>query len=979
MKNKIFLIIAVAFLFTLFLPATVYAETSFREASIDDFTGTVKVVISGGQKEYSAYKGMGLTQGDTVITGEASSVTLYVDDDKEIILGANSRLTLSELSNYTDPQSKATGLKLWVGKIWVNVKKKLNIRSKFEITTGSTVMGVKGTRFYVGYERTDDKNESEGEIRSQTIWGNRMNYTTNVCVLQGTVIATLHSYQNPAAGGRPDTAVPGWTGGLISPTVTIHAGQMITISDTLTAAPPPPVPILPQNLPLLVLQQISQNPQEYDPNLSTNLEELIRQRQEAEEMSRLQREAEQSRRELESRSITYMGRVLNPISGNTPTQQQPGPNLISGNETVTIDSPVASGTYNTQGTFSIIMTATDHENDLMGVKVSLKKGTQYYNSSSGLFNSANPSYIDAVRDGSKWVLNMSANTWTAFKSEDEFDCLITAIANDGADGRETKVTFRADNIKPALTSVNALPKGIYPDLITGEAHEGTFTFSEVLSSEGKSNVINAIKNVITSGNDNLTFAWSSTTSYPQLLSLGLTSQNGGEVLFNDTSDITTTIYDWAGNQNTVKIFDVGTAAVSGSAINARNVYVEAVSGSYITPNREFTIPLPDNAVFNNNIVLNSDTLNKYATLDGVLKGCAIESIVRDNSGDHPTFIVTLKADQNGNITVPQPGEGTITLSRLLWSGSGPLRSSINFTTTGIELNAMMFDGPYMLKLEWQTQSEATGATVYVSTTSVNGPYTIVDGSQSIYSNTEGYTEGYATVNGLALNQDYWFKVFISGGETAGYTKTVHYRPGDIEDMSLYIANAKYISLFFGGYMATYECTSNNDNAAVVYNAESNVYYVVGRKVGSTVVTVTSSTGIVRSFTVTVLPTEITEVDASPNQVQAQIINNGLGIKDNSYFYVTLLQGEFTSLGDPEAMYNVILEGALKDSEVLEVRSTEVSNTAEISLATESDDVNGSYVPVSEDPYAYIVLSDVLWGGNGSKAIRARIQISLGAN
>lgn len=103
MRKRLFVMINILVLLTGILnPGIAYAKTSFREASIDDLEGTVKVIIAGGQKEYKAYKGMGLTQGDTVITAEKSSVTLYIDEDKEVKLGENTRLTLSELSNYLD-------------------------------------------------------------------------------------------------------------------------------------------------------------------------------------------------------------------------------------------------------------------------------------------------------------------------------------------------------------------------------------------------------------------------------------------------------------------------------------------------------------------------------------------------------------------------------------------------------------------------------------------------------------------------------------------------------------------------------------------------------------------------------------------------------------------------------------------------------------------------------------------------------------
>lgn len=92
---------------------------------------------------------MSLVEGDSITTEKDSSALLYIDDDKEVKIGDNSMVNLSELSGYIGADEQKTGISLWVGKIFSNIKKKLKLRSKYEIKVPTAVMGVRGTEFYV--------------------------------------------------------------------------------------------------------------------------------------------------------------------------------------------------------------------------------------------------------------------------------------------------------------------------------------------------------------------------------------------------------------------------------------------------------------------------------------------------------------------------------------------------------------------------------------------------------------------------------------------------------------------------------------------------------------------------------------------------------------------------------------------------------------------------------------------------------------
>jgi len=158
-------------LFSLILSC--FSVTAFAEASvatISSYSGSVYVKKSGGEKKISAFKGMRFKKGDTIITGKKSSATLDIDSDKEVIVGDNTQLSITELSKELAKNSSKSSFTLQAGKVWSNVKKKLNKDSKFQIKTSTTIAGVRGTKFYVSQE--EGKTEIavlEGTVAAETV------------------------------------------------------------------------------------------------------------------------------------------------------------------------------------------------------------------------------------------------------------------------------------------------------------------------------------------------------------------------------------------------------------------------------------------------------------------------------------------------------------------------------------------------------------------------------------------------------------------------------------------------------------------------------------------------------------------------------------------------------------------------------------------------------------------------------------------
>lgn len=149
-KKLIVGILLLIFIFT----GSVIAETNFREADVVDLFGTVNVKKSGGEKTFQAFKGMSLNTGDRIMTSDNSWILLNFDSDKEVKIDQNTDIVISEISFNENSGEQKTGISLWAGRIWASIKRGLGIRESFEVKTPTTVMGVKGTMFYV--DRRDE-------------------------------------------------------------------------------------------------------------------------------------------------------------------------------------------------------------------------------------------------------------------------------------------------------------------------------------------------------------------------------------------------------------------------------------------------------------------------------------------------------------------------------------------------------------------------------------------------------------------------------------------------------------------------------------------------------------------------------------------------------------------------------------------------------------------------------------------------------
>ncbi|WP_341280633.1 FecR domain-containing protein [Paenibacillus sp. FSL H8-0537] len=135
------------------LPAAAWAKDTDKVGKLTAVSGKAEVKKGGGTKSFNAFKGMAITQGDTIKTGSNGKVSMDLDSDKEVTIGANTTLLISELVKSASALGGKTKLTLQNGSVIIQVKKKLTGDSRFEIETPTATMGVMGTKFAVSYEQ----------------------------------------------------------------------------------------------------------------------------------------------------------------------------------------------------------------------------------------------------------------------------------------------------------------------------------------------------------------------------------------------------------------------------------------------------------------------------------------------------------------------------------------------------------------------------------------------------------------------------------------------------------------------------------------------------------------------------------------------------------------------------------------------------------------------------------------------------------
>ncbi|WP_275901700.1 FecR domain-containing protein [Paenibacillus sp. SYP-B3998] len=140
---------------------------------------------------------MSLNQGDTLYTGENSTVTLNLSSgDATVTLSDNAEINVSDL--HTSGGSEKSKLKIWAGSMWVKVKSLAGSDDEFEVETPTAVMGVRGTQFFVHVDpRTGETKMfvGAGKVSATTV-------TTNAGSEQAAKVVYLYPTQQISLDSR---------------------------------------------------------------------------------------------------------------------------------------------------------------------------------------------------------------------------------------------------------------------------------------------------------------------------------------------------------------------------------------------------------------------------------------------------------------------------------------------------------------------------------------------------------------------------------------------------------------------------------------------------------------------------------------------------------------------------------------------------------------------------------------------------------
>ena len=145
---------------------------TYRNINVYEYTGTAQV-IRGEGKRLEVYENMRLESGDKLITGKDSYLQLKLDNDKYILLEAETEIKI--VAEGTKKDSK-TRISLEKGAIVNCLEEKLSDGSEYKIETPNSTMAVRGTTFRVQIETAEDGNVYasvsvfEGNVASKLIF-----------------------------------------------------------------------------------------------------------------------------------------------------------------------------------------------------------------------------------------------------------------------------------------------------------------------------------------------------------------------------------------------------------------------------------------------------------------------------------------------------------------------------------------------------------------------------------------------------------------------------------------------------------------------------------------------------------------------------------------------------------------------------------------------------------------------------------------
>lgn len=135
-----------------------YTMAEKRTAAIIEVQGTVDVKTPS-QDWAPAKSGMVLNEGDIIRTQKDSVAVVNMDGNGEtatVEIKQGSQVKLAELIADKEAGTESTLLDLALGDVLIKARKLDSEKSKFEVKTPTSVVGVRGTTFSVSVEAMED-------------------------------------------------------------------------------------------------------------------------------------------------------------------------------------------------------------------------------------------------------------------------------------------------------------------------------------------------------------------------------------------------------------------------------------------------------------------------------------------------------------------------------------------------------------------------------------------------------------------------------------------------------------------------------------------------------------------------------------------------------------------------------------------------------------------------------------------------------
>lgn len=145
-----------------------------KEVRVESLEGEAFVQRSGSTKWLQLIVDFPINEKDTLLTTENTSVKIKLEEEVYINVGENTRIYFDTLKGKPEMESLSeTGLKLIFGKVFSNVRKKLETGGKYEIEAGSIVAGVRGTQYLANFNKMGTVNVKvyEGKVYCRFIDG----------------------------------------------------------------------------------------------------------------------------------------------------------------------------------------------------------------------------------------------------------------------------------------------------------------------------------------------------------------------------------------------------------------------------------------------------------------------------------------------------------------------------------------------------------------------------------------------------------------------------------------------------------------------------------------------------------------------------------------------------------------------------------------------------------------------------------------